>query len=229
MLESCRWQQFICRVMSLLSYVSAIPQWFWHHGPGLPHLQLHPHDQNLSALLTFHLPLIILGNLTAKTYTSIQPTQAERLAWSNAVTMLLNADGNCSNVAETIPDALRGIYTVLEVDKEFCALVEIGTARRGDRVEYKKGWGLFVVTPRNSGIHLSAPHPTFDLYTAEQATRIFERAGAKSLYIPGRSREAFREATACVQPGSGAYWKTDAVHDDVSWIYNCPICDSPGY
>ncbi|KAF8634723.1 hypothetical protein AX15_000739 [Amanita polypyramis BW_CC] len=216
---------------ALLTYLSAIPHWVWDHIPGLnvgPHPQLQTQTQNLSTLLTLHLSLIIQGNLTTETYAAIQPTQEERVAWSNATTMLLNVNGNCSIAAETIPDALRGIYTVLEVENGFCALVEVGTTLRGDHVEYKKGWGVFVVPSKTemnagsySGLHLSAPHPVFDLYTAGQAARVFEKTGAKSLYIPGRSNQAFREVTDCVQPGSGSdgYWKTDAVHDDKEMMF----------
>lgn len=186
--------------------------------------------QDLSSLLENHLSLIIQGNLTLETYSAIQPTDQQRTAWRNVVTSLLNAADDehpdCHAIRERIPHELQGIYTVTEVDNgKFCALVEVDTVRRGDDgEEYGKGWGLFVVPTQKNGIgisgtavHLSAPHPVYDLYTAAQATYVFEWTGAKSLYIPGRSRMAFLEPTDCVVDPKlkTKYWKTDATHDKV--------------
>lgn len=187
--------------------------------------------RDISSLLAYHDSLIIEDKLTSDTYTSIQPTHSQRMAWRNVVTSLLNiavddADGNfgCSSVHETIPDVLQGIYTVAEVDNgRFCALVEVDAVRRGGREEYAKGWGIFVVPTKrdvNSKIgttlHLSAPHPIYDLYTAGQAAHIFERTGAKSLYVAGRSRQSFHEQTDCIVDAGTKYWKTDPAHDKVS-------------
>jgi hypothetical protein len=188
--------------------------------------------QDLSSLVADHLSLIIQGNLTLETYTAIQPTDQQRTAWRDVVTSLLNAEDykhpDCFTIRESIPHELQGIYTVAEVDNgKFCALVEVDTVRRrgdADGEEYGKGWGLFVVPIRKNpngiagtSVHLSAPHPVYDLYTAAQATYVFEQTGAKSLYIPGRSRKAFLEPTDCVvDPKSKTeYSKTDATHDKV--------------
>ena len=223
-------------VTVLLSSFTTLP---WIGGPPLdtsnvpiPHLSQSPatiRTQDLSSLLADHLSLIIQGNLILETYTAIQPTVQQRIAWRDAVTSLLNADDDkhpdCYTIRESIPHELQGIYTVTEVDNgKFCALVEVDTVRRRDGEEYGKGWGLFVVPIRKNedrivgtSVHLSAPHPVYDLHTAAQATYVFEQTGAKSLYIPGRSRKAFLEPTDCVvDPKSKTeYWKTDATHDKV--------------
>lgn len=186
--------------------------------------------RDISSLLAYHDSLIIEDKLTFDTYTSIQPTDSQRIAWRNVVTSLLNIaiddDGNfgCSSVHKTIPDALQGIYTVAEVDNgRFCALVEVDAVRRKSREEYTKGWGVFVVpTKRNinseigTTLHLSAPHPVYDMYTAGQAAHIFEQTGAKSLYVAGRSRQSFHEETDCIVDAGTKYWKTDPAHDKVS-------------
>jgi len=156
-----------------------------------------------------------------ETYTASQPTDQQRTAWRDVVTSLLNADDHvhpdCNSIRETFPHELQGIYTVTEVDDgKFCALVEVDNGAK----EYGKGWGLFVVPNRKNpigisgtSVHLSAPHPVYDLYTAAQAMYVFEQTGAKSLYIPGRSRKAFQEPTDCVVQSKTEYWKTDATHD----------------
>jgi hypothetical protein len=189
--------------------------------------------QDLSSLLANHISLIIQSNLTLDTYAAIQPTPSQRVSWRNVVTSLLNvaAGGGssaCFSIQEAIPDALQGIYTVTELDNgKFCALVEVGTVRHGDSEEYGRGWGIFVVPTGKYGngvigtsLHLAAPHPVFDLYTAGQAAHVFEHTGAKSLYIPGRSRQAFLEETDCVAGTmKSKYWKTDPTHDKVGCIY----------
>jgi len=196
--------------------------------------QLQTPAQNLSSLLANHLSLIIQGNLTLDTYAAIQPTPSQRVSWRNVVTSLLNitVDGGssaCFSIREAIPDALQGIYTVTEMDNgKLCALVEVGTVRRGDSEEYGKGWGIFVVPTGEYGnsvigttVHLAAAHPVFDLYTAGQAAHVFERTGAKSLYISGRSRQAFLEETDCVASTmKSKYWKTDPTHDKAGCIYS---------
>ena len=199
--------------------------------------QLQTPAQDLSSLLANHLSLIIQGNLTPEIYAAIQPTPSQRVSWRNVVTSLLNVavDGGssaCLSIQETLPDALQGIYTVMVVDNgKLCALVEVGTVRRGDNEEYGKGWGIFVVPTAKYGIgttlHLAAPHPVFDLYTAGQTAHIFERTGAKSLYIPGRSRQAFLEETDCVTSTvKSKYWKTDPTHDKVGFTPCSPMVDS---
>jgi hypothetical protein len=66
-------------------------------------------------------------------------------------------------------------------------------------------------------IHISAPHPTADINTTQQAAALFKATGAKSLLIPGRIRMAFLDATDCVEsPAGTVYYKTDPAHDKVS-------------
>ncbi|KAF8723779.1 hypothetical protein AX14_008682 [Amanita brunnescens Koide BX004] len=195
----------------------------------------HASTQDISSLWAHHVSLIIEDNLTLDEYTSIQPTHSQRIAWRNVVTSLLNiavddADGNsdCSSVRETIPDVLQGIYTVEEVDNgRFCALVEVGTVRREDREEFAKGWGIFVVPTKRAvngvtgtTLHLSAPHPIYDQHTAGQAAHVFEQTGAKSLYIPGRSRRSFLEQTDCIVDSETKYWKTDPAHDKGEMMFD---------
>jgi hypothetical protein len=182
-------------------------------------------QEDLSKLVSCHLSLVLQRELNSSAFAFIQPTPSERRAWSETIQSLLNVDGNCSSIARDLPELLKATYTVLEVG-EFCALVEVSTIS-GDkkgRVEYEKGWGLFV-TPAWKGqvkrdLHLSAPHPIFDTLTGEQAGRVFERTGAKSLYIAGRVRAAFLQATDCVAGSeTTTYWKTDPAHDNVSVLY----------
>ncbi|KAK2462435.1 hypothetical protein APHAL10511_005532 [Amanita phalloides] len=206
----------------LFSYLSTITNHL------LPHfsrsLNTSVSTDNLSSFIKSHRSLI-QQHLTKETYTSTQPTASQRLAWRTVVTSLLNMAVNdnqdCSSNRNAIPDALKGIYTITQVDNgHFCALVEAGTVLREGRREYAKGWGIFVVPAqgqsdeRGQQIHLSAPHPVFDLYTAEEATHVFGRTGAKSLFVPGRSRRAFDQETECiVSTGRTKYWKTDTAHD----------------
>ena len=215
--------------------LSSLPS-FWRYPFDMPtaptyQFQAPAFTQDISSLLAYHDSLIIEDKLTFDTYTSIQPTDSQRTAWRNAVTSLLNiavddADGNfgCSSVHKTIPDALQGIYTVAEVDNgRFCALVEVDTARRSSREEYAKGWGIFVVPTKRdikseigTTLHLSAPHPVYDLHTAGQAAHIFEQTGARSLYVAGRSRQSYHVESDCIVNAGTKYWKTDPAHDKVS-------------
>jgi hypothetical protein len=60
-------------------------------------------------------------------------------------------------------------------------------------------------------VHVSAPHPGYDLGTVEQAAAVYEATGANSLLVPGRTRTAFLENSACIAPTSPSqeYYKTD--------------------
>ena len=152
----------------------------------------------------------------------IQPTPAQRTAWANTIQDLLNVDGNCLTIATNLPAELATSYTVRKVGEDFCALVEFTTNNggAGGRVQYVKGWGMFVTPARKSlvkrNLHLSAPHPIFDSLTEAQAGQVFGGTGAKSLYIAGRKRDAFREPSDCIAgSGTTTYWKTDPAHDNV--------------
>ena len=188
-------------------------------------LQAQNPTSDISSLVAHHLSRTIIGNLTQRTYAASQPSDSQRAAWRQVVGDLLHvADGRarCSDIGKYLPEELLGIYTVVEVDLgKFCALAEVDGVGEGDGKTYDKGWGLFVVpAPKNEGtstnLHLSAPHPIYELNTAEQAAFVFKWTEAKSLYIPGRSYKAFLEETDCVpSTKSEKYWKTDAVHDEV--------------
>ena len=191
------------------------------------HFQAQKPTDDISSLVAFHLSRTIIGNLTQETYAASQPSDLQRVAWREVVGGLLDvADGRarCADIRAHIPDELRGIYTVVGVDLgRFCALVEVDTIGEGDSKTFGKGWGLFVVPTQkdeetSTDLHLSAPHPIYELNTAEEAAFVFEWTGAKSLYIPGRSYKAFLEETDCVpSTRSEKYWKTDAVHDKVCY------------
>ncbi|RUP44760.1 hypothetical protein BC936DRAFT_149040 [Jimgerdemannia flammicorona] len=84
------------------------------------------------------------------------------------------------------------------------------------RKEYEKGWGVFVVpkTARQVSrfIHLSAPHPKWDLGTPQQAAYLFANSGAKSLLVDGRHRWAISTQSACISAGNHSL--TDPTHDN---------------
>ncbi|KAL0573048.1 hypothetical protein V5O48_008907 [Marasmius crinis-equi] len=162
-----------------------------------------------------------------QTYASAQPTPAEEDAWEEVISAVLNGNGNgnCSDVQ--IPDVLEGVYAVSSFGG-FCVLHERKAQPNPDPEGgpiFVRGWGTLVVPNSSSdsgvprpGVHLSAPHPQYDLFTPEQAGALFEGVGARSLLVAGRSRLALLNATTCVQPGSGTtgtvYYVTDPAHND---------------
>lgn len=153
------------------------------------------------------------------TYQAAQPSAEERQAWSDATASLLTADRNCSSIV--LPLSIAGIYSISlyteHTGASYCIMSE---ARIRDGV-YVKGWGLVVVPASGEAvrrhIHLSAPHPQWDLHTPTQAAAIFKTTGAKSLSIPGRIRTAFLDPTDCVKGDSeqDLYYRTDPAHDTV--------------
>jgi hypothetical protein len=146
-------------------------------------------------------------------YNSAQPSIEELPAWNAVVTSLLTVDGNCSSAL--LPPVLNNTYSITHFreagGKSFCILSET-QAIKG---HYMRGWGLMVVpvnrTAVSRHIHISAPHPIHDVGTPQQAGAIFCDTGAKSLFVAGRHREAYR-ASSCVGP---EYAKTDPTHDKV--------------
>jgi hypothetical protein len=150
----------------------------------------------------------------AMTYDLAQPVGTQRRDWSIAVHSLLSVDGNCASVS--IPLSLRGLYAV-EAFERHCVLYET-TSRCGT---YLKGWGYVIVPAKqrsvSRNVHVSAPHPGYDLGTVEQAAAVYEATGAKSLLVTGRTRTAFLENSACIAPTrpSQDYYKTDPAHNDV--------------
>ncbi|KAF8884517.1 hypothetical protein BD779DRAFT_1536842 [Infundibulicybe gibba] len=148
----------------------------------------------------------------AATYAAAQPTSEERAAWTQLVSALLTSGEECEDVA--VPTALDGVYAVTRFTEQtglsYCVLSESDATGTG---MYVRGWGLFVVpvTPVLRDLHISAPHPKFDLGTPLQAAHLFRATGARSLLIPGRSRMAFKNQTDCVK--AGEYYKTDPTHD----------------
>ncbi|KAF5329605.1 hypothetical protein D9619_009405 [Psilocybe cf. subviscida] len=149
----------------------------------------------------------------AMTYDLAQPVGTQRRDWSTAVQSLLSVDGDCASVR--IPLSLRGMYAI-ETFGAHCVLYET-TSRCGT---YLKGWGYVIVPARRSSVsrnlHVSAPHPGYDLGTVEQAAAVYEATGAKSLLVTGRTRTAFLKSSACIPPTSPSqdYYTTDPAHND---------------
>jgi len=154
---------------------------------------------------------------TPSTYTLAQPTVNQRKDWKIAVESLLEVNGNCS--ATSLPDSLQGLYNI-EPFKDYCVLYETSTQSG----MYLKGWGFMVVpafrVPVSRNVHISAPHPGYDLGTVEQAASVFENTGSKSLLVPGRTRTAFLKSSDCIVPVSATqdYYMTDPAHNNVRFF-----------
>ena len=148
-------------------------------------------------------------------YDLAQPIGSQREDWKDLTTRLLSVDGNCS--ITPIPLSLKGIYAV-ETFQNYCVLYE-STSPCGN---YLKGWGYMIVPSTQRGIsrnvHISAPHPGYDMGTVQQAASIFSLTGSRSLLVAGRDRRAFLDPSDCIQPSSPSqsYYKTDPAHNDVS-------------
>ncbi|PFH47533.1 hypothetical protein AMATHDRAFT_50238 [Amanita thiersii Skay4041] len=173
----------------------------------------------LQDVVSCHLKYVVETRYTEQTYTAAQPTPEQRQAWSTTVSTLLHVDGNCTDIAASIPTPLQGLYTIFELTepsgRSFCIFAE--TVTECD-TEYEKGWGILVVPATRKAVsrhvHIAAPHPLYDLGTEQQAASVFKSIGAKSLYIPGRMRLAFPQLTPCVQSTiKSKYYKTDPAHD----------------
>ena len=137
--------------------------------------------------------------------------------WKEAVKALLDVDGNCSTTS--LPLSLQGLY-VIEPFKDYCVLYETITQCG----TYLKGWGFMVVpafrVAISRSVHISAPHPRYDLGTVEQAASVFGNTGAKSLLVPGRTRTAFLKSSDCIVPVSPMqdYYMTDPAHNNVRFF-----------
>jgi len=152
-------------------------------------------------------------------YDAAQPNAIQRQAWSDAITAVLNVDGNCSSIP--IPPSINTIISIASFAESsgtaFCVLYE-STVESG---HYEKGWGLFVVPELRADvsryIHFSAPHPGWpggDGDTPQQAAFLFRATGAKSLLITGRKRTASPLPSDCVSSGQ-RYYMTDPTHSIV--------------
>jgi hypothetical protein len=151
---------------------------------------------------------------TPFTYQLAQPAGLQREDWKAAVQSLLAVDGNCS--VTTVPLSLQGLYHIASF-QDHCILYETSTQCG----TYLKGWGFMTVPARRSSVsrhvHISAPHPGYDLGTVEQAASIYHSTGSSSLLVAGRQRTAFLEKSDCIQRKAGkqVYYKTDPAHNDV--------------
>ncbi|ESK84565.1 hypothetical protein Moror_6088 [Moniliophthora roreri MCA 2997] len=156
------------------------------------------------------------GFYSEETYAKAQPAPAESAAWIQAVRSMLNsASGDCTLI--TVPDILASSYTITPFLNQYCVLHELDSSEG----VYIKGWGLMVVPLASTtltlpNVHISTPHPIFDLHTPQQAAALFAGAGVRSLLVSGRIRTALLNQTDCIHPsGNGTvYYKTDPAHDD---------------
>ncbi|KAG6818833.1 hypothetical protein H0H93_001239 [Arthromyces matolae] len=161
---------------------------------------------------------------TQETYALAQPTSIERTAWKFVIHSLLSVDGSCDSVK--LPEPLVDIYTISQFTDlsgpSYCVLSEVRTTEAG---QYNKGWGLFI-TPSipddvKRDLHISAPHPAYDLNTPQQAVALFKSVGARSLLIDGRSRLALMQPSQCVESTEKAtYYVTDPAHNKEEPFYD---------
>ena len=155
-------------------------------------------------------------------YDAAQPNVTQRQAWSDAVTAVLNVDGNCSSIP--IPPSINTIISIASFTESsgtaFCVLYESSV----ESGHYTKGWGLFIVPELRAGvsrsIHFSAPHPGWpggDGDTPQQAASLFKATGAKSLLITGRKRTASTLPSDCISSSQSSqhYYMTDPAHSVV--------------
>lgn len=64
-------------------------------------------------------------------------------------------------------------------------------------------------------VHISAPHPGFDVGTPAQAAYIFKATGSKSFLMAGRTRTAFLNPSPCISTASlSGYYETDPAHNN---------------
>jgi len=108
--------------------------------------------------------------------------------------------------------------------QSFCVLYERTVTPCINR--YEKGWGFMIVPSSREEtsrmIHLSAPHPFYDVGTPVQATHLFKGTGAKSLLVPGRMRPAYSVPSTCVlsQSSKSVYYMTDPAHNDLEPFFD---------
>ncbi|KDR78079.1 hypothetical protein GALMADRAFT_138224 [Galerina marginata CBS 339.88] len=161
----------------------------------------------------------------AMTHELAQPVGTQREDWKAVVQALLDVNGSCPGTL--VPLSLQGLYTV-EPFQGFCVLYE--TASRCGT--YLKGWGFFIVPSSqrdiSRNVHISAPHPGYDLGTVEQAAAVFEATGSRSLLVPGRTRTAFLSTSDCIVPTSPKqdYYKTDPAHNVKEPFFDASIAIS---
>jgi len=162
---------------------------------------------------------------TPSEYNFAQPDEiVERPAWNAAVDALLAVNGNCG--PDLLPHPLLNTYTITlyheavstppepgPSPRSFCILSEVQAI--GTR--YRRGWGLVAVPATRALVsrylHISAPHPKYDLHTPQHAATVFRNTGAKSLLISGRHRNAYSSPSLCVEDPD--YSVTDPTHDIV--------------
>ncbi|KAG5643861.1 hypothetical protein DXG03_009545 [Asterophora parasitica] len=175
------------------------------------------------------------------TYATSQPTFAERIAWRDTITALSaggrDSTGACVTFRFALPVLLKDIYTIsaftdIPSNTSYCILHELhafGTNPHHAHGQYLKGWGTLVVPSSLEAVkrhlHISAPHPAYDLGTPIQAAALFQSTGAKSLLVAGRSRLAYTAPTGCVETGTRGetYYATDPAHNKLEPFYDASL------
>ncbi|KAF8153794.1 hypothetical protein B0H34DRAFT_661500 [Crassisporium funariophilum] len=156
------------------------------------------------------------------TYTVAQPTIDQRNDWNTVIRSLLSVDGNCSSTP--VPNSLQGLY-IVESFLDVCVLYETST-KCGT---FMKGWGFLIVPGLRSSVsrnvHISAPHPGYDLGSVEQAAALFKSTGSKSLLVAGRVRTAFLDPSGCIAAVSASqdYYKTDPAHNNQEPFFDASL------
>jgi len=157
---------------------------------------------------------------TEASYNAAQPTAEQEQDWALAIQALLDVDSEQGCTTErVVPAGIRDAYSVStfqegEDSAPYCVLYE-HTAK--DDV-YMKGWGFMLTrmpAEATTSLHLSAPHPHYDMYTPEQAGSVFSSVGARSLAVAGRRRTAWLGGQSPCIHGKAKYYATDPAHNDV--------------
>lgn len=157
---------------------------------------------------------------TPETYAAAQPTDVELSAWTSTIFSLLSLSSNCTKPI-SVPPPISGLFAISTfTDEPTNQTYRVFYEQTSENSVYAKGWGVFVVPASHSGfdinVHISAPHPAYDLDTPRQAAALFKATRARSLLIPGRVRTAFKQPTECIQSSKSTYYATDPAHDVVS-------------
>ena len=165
------------------------------------------------------------GYYTEASYNAAQPTAEEAKDWALAVQALLDVDSEQGCTTENVvPVGIRDIYSASTFqqgkDSSPCCVLYEHTVDDG---VYAKGWGFMLTrmpAEATTSLHLSAPHPHYDLHTPEQAGSVFSNVGARSLVVAGRKRTAWLGGQSpCIRGGRKAkYYATDPAHNDVRYF-----------
>lgn len=127
----------------------------------------------------------------------VVPTEAERKAIREAVTILMN--GGADAVARATPHATAASFEVVELPELEALLLR----ERGK----KRGGGAYVIRPGSTArLHVQAPHTFYDEGTLPLACELFARSRAGTLFI----NTSHRYRSAPQTPGG--HYPADVAH-----------------